>query len=140
MLAGGMVPVCTLRTTFSQTSGSSTGVGDVDLVQPQVRSLEPFVVARDAVPIEETTVTRRRRDGAGSEGERSAWAANGLLCRRFHLQAEHQRRSQPGRPKRQHSAEGEVGASSASGRDQRSCFYAPGLEVSRPIVGWMAVS
>ena len=41
--------------------GCSTGVGDVDPVQPQVRSLEPFVVARDAVPIEQTTGAGRGR-------------------------------------------------------------------------------
>ena len=39
--------------------GVSTGVVDVDPVQPQVRSLESFVVARDAVPIDQTTGARR---------------------------------------------------------------------------------
>ena len=108
MLDGGMVPVCTLRTTFSQTSGFSIGVGDVDPVQPQVRGLEPFVVARDAVPIEQTTVTRRRRDSWQQKAKTSLpWAGERAARRRFHLQAESQRCSQPGRPKRQHPAEGE---------------------------------
>ena len=39
--------------------GALARAGDVDLVQPQARSLEPFVVAGDAVAIEHPTVARR---------------------------------------------------------------------------------
>jgi hypothetical protein len=42
--------------------GSSPGVVDVEPVQPQVRCLEAFVVARDAVAIDQTTGARRGCD------------------------------------------------------------------------------
>ena len=65
MLGGGMVPVRSLRTTFSQTSAPRTRVGDVGLVQHQARRLELLVVAGDAVAIEHLTVARRRWHRAG---------------------------------------------------------------------------
>lgn len=69
--------------------GVSTGVADVGPVQHQVRSLHPFVVARDAVPIEKTTVTRY---GCHSTGRRRQRGTLHLLptclqCRRFRLHA-----------------------------------------------------
>ena len=71
--------------------GFSTGVGDVDPVQPQVRRLEPFVVARDAVPIEQTTGARRGRYRTGGRAGRGlatccrpACCADVCTCRQTH--------------------------------------------------------
>ena len=87
--------------------GVSTGVGDVEPVQPQVRSLEPFVVARDAVPIEQTTGARRGRDRSGRADGGSPPAADLPAVQTFALAGTHTGSQPLRRTQASHSGERE---------------------------------
>ena len=100
MFGGGMVPVCTLRTTFSQISGCAAGIGDVDRFEHQLRGLDAFVVTADAVSIEELPLIRL---GSGARG---GWR-RGLLRRRVHAHEHEQDDGKSGQPKGKLSAERE---------------------------------
>jgi len=69
--------------------GSSGGVGDVDVVQHQVRRLEPLVVTSHAVLIEGATGYRRGRDRADGRAWRGSYCLLSicLMCGSFNLQA-----------------------------------------------------
>ncbi len=65
--SGGIVPPRSLRATFSMIGGVARDVRQIDARQHQLAALQPFVVAADAVLVDERT-------GAAAACAGAAWA------------------------------------------------------------------
>src|SRR5258708_15177700 len=77
MLGGGMVPVCTLRTTFSQTSAAAPGL------ETSIRSnLRSAVLSRSLWHVTQYRSSRRRGLGAGVAAPAAELDGGLASCRR----------------------------------------------------------
>ncbi len=77
MLGGGMTPVCSLRTTFSHSSGCASSLDKSTWARLRPPVFRLFVMARRAIAIQELTLARSRRS---SRRRRIT-----LLCGDLHL-------------------------------------------------------